>query len=201
MLFRQDTLEGIVRGEIDLAFRRWASPRVRIGTRVHTAAGLIEITEVAEVPADAIGDRDASRAGFRDVAALLAMLGRTGRPIYRVGVRYAGADPRIALREDDDLSGASLAGLLAKLARMDDASDAPWTRETLTVIARRPATLAARLAAELGVETTRFKPRVRRLKALGLTESLAVGYRLSPRGQALVESSKFKGQSAKSKSK
>jgi hypothetical protein len=30
--------------------------------------------------------------------------------------------------------------------------------------------------------------RLRRLKELGLTESLPVGYRLSPRGQALLDS-------------
>ena len=41
------------------------------------------------------------------------------------------------------------------------------------------------LAARLGRETLAFKIDVRKLKALGLTESLEVGYRLSPRGQAL----------------
>jgi hypothetical protein len=51
---------------------------------------------------------------------------------------------------------------------------------------RRPATLAADLAAELGRETQPFKADVRRLKELGLTESLEVGYRLSPRGDAVL---------------
>ena len=37
------------------------------------------------------------------------------------------------------------------------------------------------------MERLRFKERVRRLKALGLTESLEVGYRLSPRGQAFLD--------------
>jgi hypothetical protein len=32
-----------------------------------------------------------------------------------------------------------------------------------------------------------FKRRVRALKELGLTESLEIGYRLSPRGQELLE--------------
>jgi hypothetical protein len=32
-----------------------------------------------------------------------------------------------------------------------------------------------------------FKRDVRRLKELGLTESLEVGYRLSPRGRAFLE--------------
>jgi hypothetical protein len=33
-----------------------------------------------------------------------------------------------------------------------------------------------------------FKANVRKLKSLGLTVSLEVGYRLSPRGRALLES-------------
>ena len=42
------------------------------------------------------------------------------------------------------------------------------------------------LAASVGVETVLLKRRVRALKALGLTESLDVGYRLSPRGRDVL---------------
>jgi hypothetical protein len=42
------------------------------------------------------------------------------------------------------------------------------------------------LARALGAEKMRFKQDVRKLKELGLTESLEVGYRLSPRGQAVL---------------
>jgi biotin operon repressor len=45
---------------------------------------------------------------------------------------------------------------------------------------------AADLAAGLGRERAAFKADVRKLKELGLTESLEVGYRLSPRGRALL---------------
>ena len=38
----------------------------------------------------------------------------------------------------------------------------------------------------MGLERVVFKRRVRRLKELGLTESLEVGYRLSPRGEVLL---------------
>jgi Mn-dependent DtxR family transcriptional regulator len=58
-----------------------------------------------------------------------------------------------------------------------------WVRATLDLIARHPATRAEALAAALGLAKDAFKPRVRRLKELGLTESLEVGYRLSPRGE------------------
>ena len=46
---------------------------------------------------------------------------------------------------------------------------------------------AGDLADELGLERLAFKTDVRKLKALGLTESLPVGYRLSPRGQAWLD--------------
>ena len=46
--------------------------------------------------------------------------------------------------------------------------------------------MSTELAAMMGVDRPRFKQRVRRLKALGLTESLEVGYRLSPRGEAVL---------------
>ena len=39
----------------------------------------------------------------------------------------------------------------------------------------------------VGQERLVFKQNVRKLKTLGLTESLEVGYRLSPRGMALLE--------------
>ena len=45
---------------------------------------------------------------------------------------------------------------------------------------------AGDLADAAGMVRKDFKGRVRKLKALGLTESLAVGYRLSPRGEAVL---------------
>jgi hypothetical protein len=54
----------------------------------------------------------------------------------------------------------------------------------LDAIRRRPATRAADLAAEeFGRERDPFKIDVRKLKNLGLTHSLEVGYELSPRGE------------------
>ena len=42
------------------------------------------------------------------------------------------------------------------------------------------------LAAAINFETAPFKANVRKLKALGLTISLERGYRLSPRGEAVL---------------
>jgi DNA-binding MarR family transcriptional regulator len=65
-----------------------------------------------------------------------------------------------------------------------------WTGRVLALIAAEPGRRAADLAGRMGWQTPVFKTHVRRLKALGLTESLAVGYRLSPRGERLLASLK-----------
>jgi hypothetical protein len=91
---------------------------------------------------------------------------------------------------DDDARAAgfgSRAELLARLGRLDRAGrDGPWTAATLRLIGDRPGVRAADLAAAVGRERHPFKTDVRKLKELGLTESLEVGYRLSPRGRALL---------------
>jgi hypothetical protein len=191
MLIRAAELEAIRAGRVDLAFRRWDRPRVLAGTRMRTAIGLVEATSVDEVAAAAIGDDDARRAGAGTRAELLAGLGRhPERPIFRIGLRFAGPDPRVALREQDDLSVDERATLVARLDRLDRVSrHGPWTRATLAAIDRRPATRAPDLARELGRETPVFKRDVRKLKELGLTESLRTGYRLSPRARSLLRSS------------
>lgn len=188
MLIRAPELEAIRAGHVDLAFRRWQRPRLRVGTRMRTAIGLIEATAVDEVPIEAIGDAEARRAGAGSRDELVARLDRhPERPIFRVGLRYAGPDPRIAMRRRANLSREEHAQLVGRLDGLDRASrHGPWTRATLASIDRRPATRAAELAQELGRETPAFKRDVRKLKELGLTESLDSGYRLSPRARALL---------------
>ena len=86
-----------------------------------------------------------------------------------------------------NLSPADRAELDRRLDRLDRAAvHGPWTRATLAVIAGQPGRRAADLAAWFGRETQPFKTDVRKLKNLGLTESLEVGYRLSPRGTAFL---------------
>jgi uncharacterized protein with von Willebrand factor type A (vWA) domain len=91
------------------------------------------------------------------------------------------------LAQADGLAPDDLAELDTRLARLDRASrHGAWTRPTLQLIARRPAVRAGDLADELGRERLPFKADVRKLKNLGLTLSLDVGYRLSPRGEAYL---------------
>lgn len=187
MLLQRAALERIRNGEVDVVFRRWRRPSVRPGTRLRTAVGELLVDEVREVSPSEVKEADARRAGFVDRATLFAELDRH-RPgtLYRVTVRYAGADRRRALAADADLDDDDIRAVLARLDRFDRASRrGPWTRATLDAIAEHPATRAGDLAAALGHDRDWFKTNVRKLKEFGLTESLGVGYRLSPRGQAL----------------
>lgn len=186
MLLRPATVEAIAAGEVDLVFRRQRRRTVKAGGTLRTALGVVAIDAVDEITESDITDTDARRAGFDDRAALLAMLKPDGQ-LYRFTVRYGGEDPRIELRNDDQLSDQDVEAIRARLQRLDDASShGPWTSATLQLIVERPETRAPDLAASVGRETQPFKTDVRKLKNLGLTESLPVGYRISPRGAAYL---------------
>jgi hypothetical protein len=188
MMIRPDTLAAIKAGDVDLAFRRWDRPRVLVGTRLRTRVGLLEVTSVEKVAASRITAAEAKRAGAASVAQLRQLLeAKADRPVWRVGLRFAGADPREALRAAVP-TAEEVAAIRGRLDRLDAASAiGPWTRATLGIIDRSPTVRAPELAAELGRDTPSFKRDVRKLKELGLTESLDIGYRLSPRGVAVVD--------------
>jgi hypothetical protein len=188
MMIRPAELAAIRAGEIDLAFRRWDRPRVKVGTRMRTSVGLVEVTSVEKVAVSTLRAEDARRAGAASRAVLVdALSGRPDRDVYRLGLTWAGADPREQLREAVP-DAAEIAELNAWLDRLDAASThGPWTRATLEIIDRSPGVRAPELAAELGRETLPWKADVRKLKEKGLTESLAIGYRLSPRGEAVLD--------------
>lgn len=187
-MIRPAELEAIRRGEIDLAFRRWDRPRVKAGTRLRTAVGLVEVVGVEQVSVSSLRKQDALRCGAGSLSALReALAARAERPVFRVELRYAGTDPRETLRETVP-SQQEIVGILAGLDRLDAASPiGPWTRATLRIIDENPERRAPELAAEQGRPTPEFKRDVRKLKERGLTESLAIGYRLSPRGEAVID--------------
>ena len=188
MMIRAQELAAIKAGTVDLAFRRWARPRVVVGTRLRTSVGLVEVTSVDEVDVATLTEDDAARAGAASLSALVdGLAARPDDPAWRVGVAYAGPDPRELLRAsvpDAD----EVAAINARLDRLDaTSSTGPWTRATLDLIDLNPTVRAPELAARVGRETADFKKDVRKLKELGLTESLAIGYLLSPRGEAVVD--------------
>jgi hypothetical protein len=190
MLFRQRALDGIANETISLAFRRWDRPRVKPGTLIRTRIGVIRIGSVANVDADSITDSEARSAGYRDVSELIGELDkRSGGSVYRMQVSLHGPDPRVALREEAALDEEAVQAISVSLERMDRARHSgPWTLAVLRMIQDQPAVRAPDLAAQLGRETRPFKADVRKLKELGLTESLDIGYRLSPRGKAFLAS-------------
>lgn len=190
MLLRRPVLDAIVEGRVTRAYRRWDRAQVKPGTRLRTVVGVLEVTAVDTVAPASLTDADAAAAGVADAATLRRELAKraTGE-VFRVDLRPAGEDPRIALRADDDLDDSGRAALDARLARMDTSSaHGPWTAATLALIAENPEVRAPDLAERMGRETLPFKRDVRKLKELGLTESLPVGYRLSPRGRAYLRS-------------
>jgi hypothetical protein len=189
VLFKRDVLDGFVDGTISLAFRRWTRPRVRVGSRMRTAIGVLAVDAVDEVDPDGITERDARRAGFASREDLLRELGRReDGAVYRVSLRLGGPDPRVALRDASSLTDADMDEVRRRLARLDAASrHGAWTMAVLQLIRDRPAVRAGDLAAAVGRERLPFKRDVRKLKELGLTESLDVGYRLSSRGRAVLE--------------
>ena len=178
MLFKVSQLAGIADGSIDLTFRRWPAPRVRAGSQQRTAIGVIAFDAVERV--DDLTDEEAHRAGWASRDAVIKQFARRDGDLYRIELHLAGPDPRAVLRER--LPGPDeLAGLRRRLDRMG-----PWALAYLQTIAEQPGVRAPDLAADYGMETRAFKLRVRRLKELGLTESLQIGYRLSPRGEAFL---------------
>jgi hypothetical protein len=190
MMFPIRHLRAIRDGSITTAYRRWDRPRVKAGGTQRTVVGVVAFDALTEVPLESIGEADAQAAGHSSLQEMLDMFGRRSPdwPIWRIDLHYAGPDPRIALRENSDLSDEDVAALRGRLDRLDAASKrGPWTRTTLELIRDHPEVRAPDLAASLGRETRSLKLDVRKLKELGLTESLRVGYRISPRGRALLE--------------
>ena len=188
MLFSAATLQGLSDGQISCTYRRWTVVRPKVGATFTTRAGVVQVTSIDRVDEAALTDEDARSGGFASRAALAAWTSRKGEgELYRIGLALVGPDPRVALRASTDLSADELAALEAKLSRMDRAAETPWTQQTLTQIQRRPGVVSTELAAEAGQPRQFYKIRVRRLKALGLTESLEVGYRLSARGAAYLD--------------
>lgn len=189
MLFEPRLRQGLADGSITLAFRRWRRPQVVAGHRYRTGSGMVEAEAVDVVAPDAITADQARAAGYADAAALVADLrGDPALPLYLIRFRWLDEpDPRDELAAQAALSDAEAETIFKRLGRMDAAGrHGPWTAAFLAQIAERPAVSSEFLAQTLGWDRPEFKVHVRRLKALGLTISLDVGYRLSPRGQAYL---------------
>jgi hypothetical protein len=188
MLFKQRFWDGLADGSLTVAFRRWRRPTVRADGRLQTPAGVLAIDALREVSPGEITEDDARCAGFASRSSLLDELAsRSDGTLYRIDFHHTGSDPRVQLRQRDSLDGDELAELQRRLTRLDAASTrGPWTLAVLRLIAEHPGTRATDLAVRIDRETPKFKTDVRKLKNLGLTDNLGTGYRISPRGRALL---------------
>ncbi|MBO0823560.1 MAG: ASCH domain-containing protein, partial [Actinobacteria bacterium] len=189
MQFEPRLRRGLHDGSITVAFRRWRRAQVVPGHQYRTGAGMVAAESVEVIsPAD-ITPALAQAAGFPDVPAALADLrGDPDLPLYCVRFRALdGPDPRDELASTDQLTEADITAIARRLARLDAVSKrGPWTAAVLAQIAAQPGVSSALLAADLDWDRPDYKLHVRRLKAIGLTISLEVGYRISPRGAAYL---------------
>jgi hypothetical protein len=188
VLFERRLQAGLRDGSIRVAFRRWRRAQVVAGRRYRSPIGLVQVDAVSQVRD--ISEQDAVAAGYGSVGELLRDLkGPLDSALFRLELRRSeDLDPTRVLAEDAVLDGDQLCELQMKLARLDAARGRPWTRATLEAIEAAPGRRAGDLAPQLGWDELRdFKLHVRKLKALGLTTSLLVGYELSPRGAAYLQ--------------
>jgi hypothetical protein len=182
VLFPNSLHDGLRSGAITLTVRRWTRPQAKVGGQYRTGGGLLEVTAIDQVRASAITDDDARRCGSSDRAALFTAIGVDSDDdlVYRLELHRVGEVPVDPLPLDADLSDADVEALSRRVDRWD------WAIETLHLIEAHPARRAGDLADMVGRERLAFKADVRKLKGLGLTQSLDVGYRLSPRGEAYL---------------
>ena len=179
MVFKERFWAGLRDGSLRVAYRRWTRPSVRSGGTLQSPGGVLAIDSVEVIGPDEIDEAAARAAGYRDRKELFSYLRGQGE-LYRIRFHRTGDDPRIALRQRAELTGEEWDAVAGMLGRNR------WALEYLRLIGEMPAVVSTELAERAGVERLAFKQRVRRLKALGLTESLEIGYRLSPRGEAVL---------------
>lgn len=189
MLFQAETYQKIKAGKVTVAFRRWTRPTVKEGGTLTTPAGVLRIRSLRVVAEHEITPADARKAGYETSGDILDFLNsRDDGEIYRVDFVLEGEDPRLALREKNDLSPDEFSTIARKLDKLDQSSTiGPWTRRVLQAIQANEGLISTRLAQKLKVERDWLKPNIRKLKALGLTISLEVGYQISPRGERFLQ--------------
>ena len=185
--FTYDDFPQIMSGAKTVTWRLWKYAHVKAGKSYSLGEGSIYIVDVRLVPAADITDDDARQAGRASARALVefaaAHTGAAVTPetrLYRVQFRYS---PEPVARRVY-----SLPEVEAKLKHLDAASpQGPWTEAVLRLIEQNPGVVARRLAADLGQPAQDFKASVRKLKALGLTNSLLVGYELTELGLTYLD--------------
>jgi hypothetical protein len=187
MLFQSRFHEGIRCGRITTTVRIWKRPHAKVGGRYTLGDGAIIVDRMYETRLDDITPALARRAGFASMVDLLKTAKHgAGERVFVIDFHYDGSGPARPPPTTAVGGAEELTKLAHRLDGMDRrATGGAWTRETLRLIRDRPGVRAADLALELGRDRDAFKADVRKLKKLGLTLSLDIGYRLSQKGEAL----------------
>src|SRR5687767_11144053 len=145
MLFSARFWSGLADGSITVAFRRQKRPTVKAGGTLRSPGGVLFIDSIDPSDAGDISDADlaASRHTRRDE--LLKMLKPDGQ-LYRIRFHLHGDDPRVALRDDADLTDADIADLRTKLSRLE------WAAPVLRLIRDNEGVVSTALAPQVGME-------------------------------------------------
>jgi hypothetical protein len=188
LMFTREDHNRVRSGEITVTWRLWKYQHVKAGRPYATGFGHVFVEDVRVVRAADVTDDDAHEVGLPDVDALYDQVrehtGATVSPdttLYRVQFNY--------LEKPPEKPVFSLEEIDKRLDRLDRASPrGPWTMTALRLIEESPGVVSTSLNLEAGIDRPTFKLNVRKLKALGLTLSLEVGYELSELGQSYLDS-------------
>ena len=189
MQFTRDSHEAVASGQITVTFRLWKRPHAKVGGRYTVGSVAIEVDAIEMIPFHAITKRDIKLSGASSRDALRERAAHAGpidddTLVYRIEFHVVGAKPNPAEASTSD-------DHVARVTKKLDATDArskigAWTRATLGLIGEHEGMVSTELAARLNRPRMEFKADVRKIKALGLTESLEVGYRLTPLGRRVA---------------
>ncbi len=190
MQFTRDSHRAVADGAVTLTIRRWTRPQVKVGGHYTVGAVVIEVDAIELLPFHAISDADLARTGVADREASRARAAHSGpidddTLVYRIEFHVVGQKADAVPARATEAAVAAVADRLDRIDARDPRG--PWTRATLRLIADRPGTVSTELAEAVGWPRMEFKASVRKLKALGLTESLEVGYRLTHLGAKVLQ--------------
>ena len=188
MLIKQKQLDGILSGKISLAFRKWKNLSVKKDSLLKTSIGLVKIADITETELSQITDDDAEQAGYDNAKTLISELEKTvNGVIYKIQLSFHSPDPRIDLRQKNQITDVEMEELTEKLLNLDKFSkQGKWTTKVLKAIQENPKLPAVELAVKVNKEKEWLKTNVRKLKNLGLTISHEPGYTLSPLGEYVL---------------
>lgn len=182
MQFTSEGSAGVLAGRITVSFRNWKRPHAAVGGVYRLRpSGAVTVTSVRPVRLCDIEADDLRRSGFDSVAEVAEFLKLPeSANVTRVEFKLTDEPPGKALPE------LSADEVITRLQATDRRSAAPWTADVMALIRDHPATRAGDLAPRMGWETPAFKANVRKLKRLGLTQSLETGYRLTALGEQVA---------------